>query len=61
MCKWLETSSKNTKNHIMCLKRIKKAYSELELLFGSCLINIPNVIYCRLIDLIPWLNTDIHL
>ena len=56
MCKWLETSSKNAKNHIMCLKRIKKAYSELKLLFGSCLIKIPNVGYCRLIDLIPWLK-----
>ena len=56
MCKWLETDSKNAKNHIMCIKRIKKAYSGLILLFESCLIKIPNVGYCRLIYLIPWLK-----
>ena len=33
-CKWLETSSKNAKNHIMCIKLIQKAYSQLKLVFG---------------------------
>ena len=53
ICKWKETSSKNAKNHIMCIKPIQKAYLELKLHFESCLIKIPNVGYCRLIDLIP--------
>ena len=56
ICKWIETSSKNAKNHSMSIKPIQKAYLELKLHFESWIIKIPNVGYCHLIDLIPWLK-----
>ena len=50
ICKWLETSSKNAKNHIMCIKLIQKEYSQLKLLFRINILAKPNEVYCRLIN-----------